>query len=168
MARKLDKALDEVLKEQMVPPAILPFNPDIRDEADNQPQYHARRFNSGIEMTQSDEAAEPMDKVLIAIQHHFINGDFEKASELLNTFRGAKKGRFFTWHHMNQLMDWVRNIYKYTNMRDLSRNYYDYEMAKDMEVQGVKDLAKVRVKDETIEKFIQDAEKVLKRKLQMR
>jgi len=119
-------------------------------------------------MTQTGEAEEPMDKVLIAIQHHFINGEFEKASALLNTFRSAKGGKFFTWHHMNQLMDWVRNIYKYTNMRDLSRNYYDYAMAKDMEVQGVNDLTKVRVRDETVEKFIQDAEKVLKKKLQMR
>jgi hypothetical protein len=167
MARKLNKALEEVLSEQAMP-AVLPYNQDMRDEAESLPKYHTRRFSSGIEMTQSDEAEEPMDKVLIAIQHHFINGNFEKASELLNTFRGAKRGKFFTWHHMNQLMDWIRNIYKYTNMKDLSRNYYEHEMAKDMEIQGVKDLTKVRVKDETIEKFMQDAEKVLKRKLQMR
>jgi hypothetical protein len=69
---------------------------------------------------------------------------------------------------MNQLMDWVRNIYKYTNMKDLSRNYYEHEMTKDMQIQGVSDLTKVRVKEETVEKFIKDAEKVMKKKLQMR
>jgi hypothetical protein len=174
MARKLDKALDEILEKPieeqhgMIPAAIPPYSSDIRDEAEGESKYKTRRFSSGIEMQQSDEAEEPMDKVLIAIQHHFINGDFEKASMLLNTFRGAKRGKFFTWHHMNQLMDWVRNIYKYTNMKDLSRNYYEHEMTKDMQIQGVSDLTKVRVKEETVEKFIKDAEKVMKKKLQMR
>jgi hypothetical protein len=171
--KKLDKALNEVLEkpiDEMVA-TMVPGIPeyDIRDEADARGQYKTKRHPpSGIEYPTSDEKTEPQDKVLVAIQHHLINGDFDKASELIKNFRGAKGGKFFTWHHMNQLMDWVRNIYKYTNMKDLSRNYYQHEMTKDMEIQGVKELEKVKVKEETVDKFIADAEKVLKKKLQMR
>lgn len=119
-------------------------------------------------MIQSDEAEEPQDKVIVAIQHHFINGDFDKASALLNNFRSAKGGRFFTYHHMNQLMDWVRNIYKYTNMKEFSRNYYNHALTQDMEIQGMDDLTKLRVKDDVVERFVEDTKKVLNKKLKMR
>lgn len=161
MAKKLDKALTSVLSTQMP-------TTDIRDEAAMGSKQHPKRQPSGVPFEQFKEKEEPMDKVMVAIQHHFINGDFDKASELFNKFRSAKRGQFFTWHHLNQLMDWIRNIYKYTNMSDLSRNYYQHEMAKDVEIQGVKDLTKVKVGEETINKFVKDAEKVLKKKLQMR
>jgi len=174
MAKKLNKALGDILEkpieEMTQAPEGMPPMPitDIRDMADMDGQYKDRRWPpSGLQQTQSDEKEEPMDKVMVAIQHHFINGDFEKASTLLQTFRGAKGGKFFTWHHMNQLMDWVRNIYKYTNMRDLSRNYYDHQMTKDMEIQGMDDLTKVRVRDDVVEKFVEDAKKVLNKKLKM-
>jgi len=168
--KKLDKALGDVLQEQYdmpTPDSMLPPEYDVRAEAEIQ-KYHLRRFASGISMDQSGEAEEPEEKILIAIQHHFINGDFQKANDLIQNFRSLKGNKFFTWHHMNQLLDWVRNVYKYTNMKDLSRNYYQHEMTKDMEIQGVSDLAKVKVRDEIVEKFIKDAEKVLKKKLQMR
>lgn len=175
--KKLNEALGEILKKPVVNeqlpiatvfPEIPPY--DLRDDAESRGKYFPRRWPpSGLEMQTSDEAEEPMDKVIVAIQHHFINGDFDKASELIQTYRDAKGGKFFTWHHMNQLMDWVRNIYKYTNMKDLGRNYYDYAMAKDMEVQGVKDLTKVKViSDEVVDKFVKEVEKVLKKKLEMR
>jgi hypothetical protein len=41
-------------------------------------------------------------------------------------------------------------------------------MAKDVEVAGVKDLRKIAVKEAVVEKFMKDAEKVLKRKLEMK
>lgn len=180
MAQKLNDALGDVLKKPIeeekgkapaMPPAPLMGMPgyDIRQEADNRGQYHDRRYPpNGMPYMTSDEKEEPQDKVLVAIQHHMINGDFEKASQLMQTFRGAKGGKFFTWHHMNQLMDWIRNIYKYTNMKELSRNYYNHEMARDMEIQGMDDLTKVRVRDDIVEKFVDDAKKVLDKKLKMR
>jgi hypothetical protein len=174
--KKLSEVLGKILKKPVVNeeapimtmiPDIPPY--DIRDDAERRGKYHEKRWPPcGLEMPSFDEKEEPMDKVLVAIQHHFINGDFDKASELIQTFRGASGGKFFTWYHMNQLMDWVRNIYKYTNMRDLSRNYYNYEMSKDMKIQGVDDLTKVKVRDEVVEKFVKEVEKVLKKKLEMR
>jgi hypothetical protein len=53
-------------------------------------------------------------------------------------------------------------------MKDLSRNYYEHEMSKDMKIQGVDDLTKVKVREETVKKFVEDAEKVLNKKLKMR
>jgi len=173
MAKKLNKALGDILEKPVIneegPIDLGVRQYDVRDEAEAREKYHTKRHPpSGLEMRVSDEAEEPMDKVIVAIQHHFINGEFDKANTLIQTFRGAKGGKFFTWHHMNQLMDWVRNIYKYTNMKDLSRNYYQHEMTKDMEIQGVDDLTKVRVRDDVVEKFVEDTKKVLNRKLQMR
>lgn len=169
--KKLDRALNNILEEQLEENIAMPgitYEYDIRDDAEAGSQYKDRRYPSGIEMPQPGEPDEDMDKVVVAIQHHFINGDFDKASELMTTFRGAKRGQFFTWHHMSQLMDWVRNIYKYTNMKDLSRNYYEHEMTKDMKIQGVKELNKVKVREETIKKFVEEAEKVLNKKLKAR
>jgi len=168
MAKKLNKALGDILNEKSsITTGMAQY--DVRDEAEARGQYKDKRWPpSGLQMQVSDEAEEPMDKVVVAIQHHFINGDFDKANALIQTFRGEKGGKFFTWHHMNQLMDWVRNIYKYTNMKDLSRNYYKHEMTKDMEIQGINDLTKVRVRDGVVEKFVEDTKKVLNKKLQMR
>lgn len=172
MSKKLDKVLDNVLAEAEGAPApvdaMMDLPPrDIRDDAKfNQNKERLSPAFSHMDNLDPDE--EPADKVLVQIQHHFINGEFEKAAMLLQTFRGMKQGSFFSWHHMNQLMDWVRNIYKYTNMRDLGKNYYDHEMTKDMEIAGVTDLKKVAVNDAVIDKFVKEAEKVLKRKLEMR
>lgn len=170
MAKKLNKALGDVLKKSVISEESSTTSQyDVRGEAEVRSQYKDKRWPpSGLQMQVSDEAEEPMDKVVVAIQHHFINGEFDKANALIQTFRGEKGGKFFTWHHMNQLMDWVRNIYKYTNMKDLSRNYYKHEMAKDMEIQGIDDLTKVRVRDNVVEKFVEDTKKVLNKKLQMR
>jgi hypothetical protein len=41
-------------------------------------------------------------------------------------------------------------------------------MTKDMEIQGMDDLTKVRVRDNVVEKFVEDTKKVLNKKLQMR
>jgi len=176
MAKKLNKALGDILEKPIINEEDSIVDKvsgmgqyDVRDEAEARGKYHIKRHPpSGIPFEQPDEAEEPMDKVIIAIQHHFINGEFDKANALIQTFRGEKGGKFFTWHHMNQLMDWVRNIYRYTNMKDLSRNYYQHEMTKDMEIQGIDDLTKVRVRDGIVEKFVADTKKVLNKKLQMR
>jgi hypothetical protein len=175
MTKKLDKALDEALTEQKekgreaMPAAFVADIPiyDVRDDAKmSQDKVRLQpAFSSGDTL---DPDEEPADKALIQIQHYFMNGEFEKASQLLQTLRGMKRGTFFSWHHMNQLIDWVRNVYKYTNMKDLSKNYYDYEMAKDMEIAGATDLKKIGVKEAVVEKFIKEAEKVLKKKLEMR
>lgn len=172
MAEKLDKVLNEVLAEQTSrlpsPGAfVMDIAPDVRDRAEVN-QTKERLFPSFSHVPNMDADAEPADKVLIQIQHHFINGEFDKANELIRTFQNMREGTFFSWHHMNQLIDWVRNIYKYTNMKDISKNYYDYEMAKDVEIAGVNDLRKVSVKEATIDKFIKEAEKVLAKKLQMK
>jgi len=179
MENKLNNVLKNVLEEEKKTKAKekvpatdkLLWDPlpvrDMRDDAKFQ-QNHERLAPSFSHMDDLNPDEEPADKALIAIQHCFINGDFEKASEILQTLRGMKQGGFFSWHHMNQLMDWVRNIYKYTNMKDLGKNYYEYEQAKEVEMAGVSDLRKVEVKEAVVDKFMKDAEKVLKRKLEMK
>jgi len=112
-----------------------------------------------------DMQMEPMDKIATQIQHLFISGDFDQANQLIKQYsisytKGQPK---FSWHHLQLLMDWVRSIYKYTNMKDLSKNYYDYQMKQ--EIEGAKDLTKAAVKEATIDKFVEDVEKVLKKKL---
>lgn len=110
-----------------------------------------------------------VDQILVTIQHMFISGDFEGASKLIQKYQSNKPGSkegFFSWYHMDKLIDWVRNIYKYTNMKDINKNYYDDQMR--TEVEGVKDLKAVKVKETTINKFLADAEKVLKKKLEMK
>jgi len=113
----------------------------------------------------SEMQMEPMDKVSTQIQHMFINGDFEEANKLIKqySFNSGRNQPKFSWHHLQLLMNWVRSIYKYTNMKDLSKNYYDYQMKQ--EIEGAIDLKKVAVKDATIDKFVEDVAKVLKKKL---
>jgi hypothetical protein len=171
MENKLNRVLKNVLEEAKKAEikAKLPdmgmWDPlpvrDIRDDV-------KRQNDSNVGSSALGQDEEPADKALIAIQHCFINGDFEKASEILQTLRNLKDGTFFSWHHMNQLSDWVRNIYKYTNMKDLGKNYYEHEQAKDMEIAGVSDLRKIEVKEAVVDKFLKEAEKVLKRKLEMK
>jgi hypothetical protein len=104
------------------------------------------------------------DAIAVQVQHLFINGEFEKANELIKQHSYSSRNKDgFSWHHLQQLTDWVRSIYKYTDMKDLSKNYYDYQMKK--EIEGVKDLRKSKVKAETVDKFIEDVKKVLDKKL---
>ena len=170
---KLDKALKDVLAEEATgrgpdsPLGAMLGMSDIQADADRN-QYQDRNSPSYTTQPNLGSDTEPADKLLIQIQHHFINGEFDKANLLIQSFKGMKDGSFFSWYHMQQLIDWIRNIYKYTNMHDISKNYYDWEMSKDMEMAGVKDLRKVGVKEVTIDKFVKDAERVLKRKTEMK
>jgi len=101
MKKTLNNVLKGILKKPLNEEKIqapIAQRPDIRQLADWGGQYKDRRWPpSGNVMPQSDEAEEPQDKVIVAIQHHFINGDFDKASALINTFRSAKGGRFFSY-----------------------------------------------------------------------
>jgi hypothetical protein len=142
--------LGKVLKNVLQTPILQTY--DVRDEA---------------AMQDSGEETEPMDKVMVAIQHHLINQDWDKANQLIQSYKSGRKiGSFFSYYHLDKLIDWVRSIYKYTDVRDLSKNYYDYQIKQ--EIPGVSDLRKVKVKDEHITKFMKDVEKVLTKKLEMR
>jgi hypothetical protein len=148
MAKK--EKLGDLLQKGLEAPFSYPPVYDVRDEAD---------------MLDAQEQAEPMDKVMVHIQNLLISGDYESASALIKQFRsGRKKGSFFSYHHLKQLINWVRHIYKYTNMRDLSYNYYDYSLTKEMGIPEMEDLKKVKVRDDHIEKFMKDVERVLKKK----
>lgn len=134
------------------------------------PGFPPQEKETNVVQDMRDEEAsqmqmEPMDKIAVQIEHMFINGDFDGASKLIKKYSfSTKRGDpRFSWYHLNLLMDWVRNIYKYTNMSDLSKNYYDEQMKK--EIEGISDLKKAAVKEETIDKFINDVKKVLEKKL---
>lgn len=167
MSKKLGRALEDALNESLdeaivVTGAPMAYNVQAHAATTKDSERRGPAF-SDMAPDMVRTAQEPEDKLLIAIQHLFISGEFDQANELIKEYGG--KG-LFTWHHMQQLIDWVRNIYKYTNMKDLNKNYYNAQMKK--EIEGVDRLEKVRIKDETVDKFIKDAEKVLKKKLQMR
>lgn len=165
----LGSALSKPLSETTIPigaDGYAQYQYDVRDEA-GATDKHDRLSPSFSDMATSDEQQEPMDKIMVAIQHHLINGDYEAASDLVQRYRtGRKKGSFFSAHHMNQLIDWVRNIHKYTNMTDLNQNYYNNQIKQ--EIEGAKDLKRVKVKDDLVDKLMGDVEKTLRRKLEMR
>lgn len=177
--KKLNKALKDVLNKPVDEATIeitgtgatagvpeTSYDYSVSDEASSTSRYH-RRSPAFNEYPDYDEQLEPMDKIMVAIQHHLINGDYDKASELVKQYRGSgKEGEFFSAHHMNQLIDWVRNIYKYTNMTDLNKNYYNYDSKGRMD--NANELKKTSIKDEKVDQFMKDVEKVLRRKLQMK
>lgn len=167
MSKKLDKVLKDVLDkplDEAVIATAMPGYYSAQADAMKTPAEHKRRRGPAYsEMGGLDDKCEPQDKLLVAIQHLFINGEFDRANALIKEYGG--KG-LFTWYHMEQLIDWVRNIYKYTNMKDLSKNYYTYQVQQGIE--GVDTLEKVRIKDELVDKFTKDVEKVLNKKLSMR
>lgn len=169
--KKLNEVLDDVLDSPIDEATIavgvegIPQY-DVEHEAE-MTSKHNRLSPAYSFMPTSDEQEEPMDKIMVAIQHHLINGDYEAASNLVQKYRtGRKKGTFFSAHHMNQLIDWVRNIHKYTNMTDLNQNYYNNQLKQ--EIEGAKDLKRVKVKEDIVDKFMADLEKTLRRKLEMR
>lgn len=157
MGKKLDKALNNILSAKLeeniagVPVAMNDYRYDIRDDAAGR----------------SQEYSEPEDKIIIAIQNLLVNGEYEAASALIQSsnFSGPKGGGI-SWYHMEKLVDWVRSIYKYTDTRDLSKSYYDYQMKQ--EIDGAQDLRKTGVSEKTVERFVKEVEKVLKKKLEMR
>lgn len=152
--RNKNENLGDVLQKGLDAPFAYQPTYDVRDDA---------------EALDREESAEPMEKVLVAVQNFLVNGDYEGASALINQFRyGRKKGTFFSYHHLKQLINWVRHIYKYTNMRDLSFNYYDYSLTKEMGIPEIHDLRKVKVREDHIEKFMKDAKRVLEKKLAVR
>lgn len=169
MNKKLDKVLDNLLMEQ--PEGIIPSVPefgtgyDISQESDRNMRKDVLS-PSYTQFPAMDADAEPADKVMIQIIDYFMRGEFSKANLLIKSCRDLRNGTFFSWYHMNQLLDWVRNIHKFTNMgnpNDLSRNYYQYQMDKDMEMQGVSDLRQVPVGEVMIDKFVKDVENVFRR-----
>lgn len=169
--KKLNKVLGDVLSSPIDEATVtvgvegVPQY-DVEQEAESKSK-HDRLSPAYNQMPTSDEQEEPMDKIMVAIQHHLINGDYESASQLVQKFRsGRKKGSFFSAHHMNQLIDWVRNIHKYTNMTDLSKNYYNNQIKQ--EIEGASDLKRVKVKDDVVDKLMADVEKTLRRKLEMK
>ena len=166
MAKKLGKVLKDVLDkplEEAVIATVAPADYDVRYQAHMTKDSDRRSPSfSDVAPEMQTTAQEPEDKILIAIQHLFINGEFEQANALIKEYGGRG---LFTWHHMQQLVDWVRNIYKYTNMRDLNNNYYNYQVKQRMD--GVDNIEKVRIKDETVDKFTKDVQRVLKKKLAM-
>lgn len=150
--KKKNKNLGNVLQRGLQTPFAYEPPYDVRDDAENR-----------------EESAEPIEKVLVFIQNLLINGEYEAASALISQLRyGRKKGTFFSYHHLNQLVNWVRNIYKYTNMKDINFNYYDHNLTKEMGIPEMGDLKKVKVKEEHIEKFMKDAKKVLEKKMTAR
>jgi hypothetical protein len=169
MAKNLDKALTDILDEPIDESIAVGYSmqdTDIRDEAEARDK-HDRLAPAYTHMPTSDEQQEPMDKIVVAVQNHLINGDYDKATDLIHQCRtGRRKGEFFSQHHMNQLINWVRNIEKFTNMKDLSKIYYNYDDKGRMD--DIETLKSKRVKEETLEKFMKDVEKVLRKKLKMR
>lgn len=169
--KKLNEVLDDVL-DSPVDEATIAVGVegvpqyDVEQEAEMRSK-HDRLSPAYSFMPTSDEQEEPMDKIMVAIQHHLINGDYEAASDLVQKYRtGRKKGTFFSAHHMNQLIDWVRNIHKYTNTTDLNQNYYNNQLKQ--EIEGAKDLKRIKVKEDLVDKLMTDVEKTLRRKLEMR
>lgn len=169
MSKKLNKILENILLEQ--PEGIIPSIPefgtgyDISQESDRNMRKDVLS-PSYTQFPAMDADTEPSDKIMIQIIDYFMRGEFSKANLLIKSCRDLRNGTFFSWYHMNQLLDWVRNIYKFTNMsspNDLSRNYYQYQMDKDTEMQGVSDLRQVPVGEFMIDKFVKDVENVLRR-----
>jgi hypothetical protein len=154
--KKLNKALEEVLEEPLDEMAATTITFDA-GPTDRAHQKHDRKSPAYSDMPTSDEQLEPADKVMVALKHHLINGDYEKAREL------AKNKDLFSQHHMNQLINWVRNFEKYTNMTDLSKNYYNYDDKGKMD--NVEQLKSKKVKEERLDRFMKDVEKVLAKKL---
>lgn len=166
MSKKLDRVLKDVLNKPLDEAIIATDYYSAQAEAAETPAQHKRRrspaFSDMDGSAANVEKCEPQDKLMVAIQHLFINGEFDRANAMIKEY--GSKG-FFTWYHMEQLIDWVRNIYKYTNMKDLNKNYYTYQVKQGIE--GVDTLEKVRVRDELVDKFTKDVEKVLNKKLAM-
>lgn len=155
--------LDEVLKEILSKPLDEAVISTIAPLDTGTAEYKERRSPAFSDMGDLQSKHEPQDKLLIAIQHLFINGEYDRANALIKEYGGQG---IFTWYHMEQLIDWVRNIYKYTNMKDLSKNYYSYQ-SKDT-IDGMDNLEKVKIKDEVVDRFTKDVEKVLNKKLALR
>src|SRR6056297_763871 len=116
--KKLKKALDEVLSQPIDEMEVVSID---AFGAGSPNTYRGRKSPAYTETPTSDEQLEPADKIMVALKHHLINGEYDKAREL------AKNKDIFSQHHMNQLITWVRNFEKYTNMTDLSKNYYNYD-----------------------------------------
>lgn len=158
--KKLDKALVEVLEEPIDEMAVVNIGAFGAGTPNTDGDKYNRKSPAYTEMPTSGEQLEPADKIMVALKHHLINGDYDKAREL------AKNNDIFSQHHMNQLVNWVRNIEKYTNMTDLSKNYYNYDDKGRMD--DLEQLRSKKVKDERVDKFMKDVEKVLAKKLQVK
>jgi hypothetical protein len=167
--KKLNKVLENILMEQ--PEGIIPSIPELGTGYDIAVDSETNMRKDVLSPAYTyhpnmDSDTEPADKILIQIIDYFMRGEFSKANMLIKSCRDLRNGTFFSWYQMNQLIDWVRNVHKYTNMgspNDLSRNYYQYQCDKDKEILGVSDLTKVPVGEVMVDKFVKDVENVLRR-----
>jgi hypothetical protein len=157
MAKNLGKELEKILEEDLaVVGAPFAFGADIEGQASRPDSKDIRRGPSFSEFSNSDgEKKEPEDKVLVAVQNCLINGDFEGANKLISAFNStAENGQFFSQHHMNQLVDFVKKFDKYVKS-DLDWNYYKAD-ANNNPIDGAADLKKVKAKEDKVSALIND------------